>query len=963
MLARRLAALLLLVVLAAPAAAQEDPKREAVEWVKIAAPLVRRGDWDTARGHLEKARKADAANVDAALLLATVLERTGDLRGALDVVSGLAPDARTLTRRAELLLAKGDALGAEETARKALEADEESLPARRALGAALEETGRREAATEQYADVNRRWARRDVEEDPDEDLLALVRARLGIFRCSDEYKPNLEQVVSPLEKLLRKEEPPEEAFLEAGEVFLTGQRDMEAKKWYARAAETNPRSAAAIFGLARQLAFRYDDLGAAKEAERALRENPSHVPALVFLAEMALGDSEHEKAEERIQKALAVNPEHPEARGCRAALHYLKGATGSFDAEVKSILARNRYASAAYRVLAGVLEEQRRFDEALKFAERATEVDPRDWEAWFLAGRNAMNVGDDAKAEKYLRAAQKGDPFPNLFRNNFLTLYEKLAKFPVVRSGNFVVKLPREIEEVYVPLVTRTMEESLAALSKKWDFEPEKPTYVSIFDEQNDFATRTVGLPGFPALGACFGRLVTLDSPRALPPGAFGWRATLHHEFAHVVTLQLSKGRVPRWLTEGVSVYEERKVSPIWNREMERALVDAIASGEVLTLADVNNAFRGPRVLYAYYQGGLMCELVERDFGFPKLREMVRLYGEGLDTPDVVRKALGIEPAEFDRRFLAYAKELVAPYRVLPQPSPEATARLRVRLRKDKDDADGWTTLALGQLARGDVSACLESVGKLAKLRPEDGRAAALRAFVAMRQQRPDQAREFAKDALAKGDDTFDLRMLLAELALGAKDFAGAKEHLGRATELFPVATGPKSPRLQLAQLVLGEGETRLDEVMKLLEAHVAVAEDDHVHRKRLAEHYRDRGRTDDELTMLEQMRDIVPLPNGPWSREDCAALHERLAEIYLERKRFADAELAASMAAGVAGMPLRRGEDGPLDDAERSSLLTLHAETLHLLGRDADARRRLEEALRLDGTNEKASSLLQKLK
>jgi hypothetical protein len=36
-------------------------------------------------------------------------------------------------------------------------------------------------------------------------------------------------------------------------------------------------------------------------------------------------------------------------------------------------------------------------------------------------------------------------------------------------------------------------------------------------------------------------------------------------------------------------------------------LINAIASGEVLTLADVNNAFRGPRVLYAYYQGGLMC--------------------------------------------------------------------------------------------------------------------------------------------------------------------------------------------------------------------------------------------------------------------------------------------------------------------------------------------------------------------
>ena len=36
------------------------------------------------------------------------------------------------------------------------------------------------------------------------------------------------------------------------------------------------------------------------------------------------------------------------------------------------------------------------------------------------------------------------------------------------------------------------------------------------------------------ALGACFGRVVTLDSPRARPPGTFQWEATLWHELAHV---------------------------------------------------------------------------------------------------------------------------------------------------------------------------------------------------------------------------------------------------------------------------------------------------------------------------------------------------------------------------------------------------------------------------------------------
>ena len=47
------------------------------------------------------------------------------------------------------------------------------------------------------------------------------------------------------------------------------------------------------------------------------------------------------------------------------------------------------------------------------------------------------------------------------------------------------------------------------------------------------------------ALGACFGRVVTLDSPRARPPGSFNWQATLWHELAHVFAIQRSRSRVP----------------------------------------------------------------------------------------------------------------------------------------------------------------------------------------------------------------------------------------------------------------------------------------------------------------------------------------------------------------------------------------------------------------------------------
>ncbi len=951
-----------LLVLAVPASApaQEDTaKAEAAGLVELATPQIQRGAWYEAISNLKKALAVEPANEPAALLLSVAYEQSGELDKAEEATASLAATASALTRQAELRHVRGDAKEAEARARAAVAADENHLPAWRLVGLVLEETGRRDEAVKAYLEVNTRWAKNEGD-DTDDDLLAEARARLGIYRLSEEHKARLNSVIDRLEPVIRRSPHRVDALVELGDLYLGMHQDIDARRWYEKAFEQNPHYAPALYGKARQLAFRYEEVEAAAECERALRENPAHVPSLLFLAEMALGDGAYDKADGLIGKALAVNAQHAPARAARAALLYLRGDETGFDAEVKAILDRNRFASVAYALAGRVLEEQRRFAEAFALAKKAVATDPRDWESYFLAGRNALNVGDDAAGEKYLADAAKGDPFDNRYRANFLNLFRRIANFPVRRDETFVIRMPPEEEEPYYPLLRAAAGRSLDDLQAKWKTKSELPLYAAVFDQQDDFATRTIGLPGFPALGACFGRVLTLDSPRALPPGAFGWRGTLHHELAHVITLQLSKGRVPRWLTEGVSVYEERKVSPTWNREMERDLVNAIASDEVLTLDAIDAAFRGPRVLYAYYQGGLMCELIERDFGFDALREMVRLYGDELSTRDVVKRALGIDAAEFDRRFLAYAKDYVKDLRVLPRPSDEKMAKLRRETRQQaKSNPDAWLLLALGHVARKDSPSALSALTNVVKLRPDEPGAAVVRALVAWRENRPEQAVKHAEEAIAKGADFYDLRMALGTFyAAKERDVEKAKAHYRRAIELFPFQKGDGDPRLALSKLLMSEGETTLPEAMALLRAHADVDEDDFQTRLQLANWYSDQGRADDELLLREQIRDVVPLPHGPWRRDAATDLHERLGEMYLDRKRYADAELAFGTAVAVARMDLGRDADPPLDPQTLADLLARHAETLHLLGRTDDARRRLDEALRADPENARAQDL-----
>ncbi len=66
-----------------------------------------------------------------------------------------------------------------------------------------------------------------------------------------------------------------------------------------------------------------------------------------------------------------------------------------------------------------------------------------------------------------------------------------------------------------------------------------------------------------------------------------------------------------------------------WERGMDRELFDAYHNGDIPPVRLLNRLFRGPRILFGYYQGGLIVEYLAREHGFDKVVDMLRLYGAG----------------------------------------------------------------------------------------------------------------------------------------------------------------------------------------------------------------------------------------------------------------------------------------------------------------------------------------------
>jgi len=323
-----------------------------------------------------------------------------------------------------------------------------------------------------------------------------------------------------------------------------------------------------------------------------------------------------------------------------------------------------------------------RFDEAVVLVRKSLDLSPGSPLAQAELGMHLLRTGDEVGARENLDQSFEADPF-NIITFNLLRMLDAVDEFETIRKGDLIVRLHPDEFPVMGDYVVSLASQALETLGGRYGVEVDGPILIEVFPRHDDFAVRNLGLPGMiGALGACFGRVVTMDSPRARPPGTFNWQATLWHEMAHVITLQMSRNRVPRWLTEGISVYEEGLARPAWGRNMELTFAQALESGETLPLRQLNAGFTNPETIsLAYYQASLLVEHLVDVYGDNMLHGMLRSYAEGLDTEAALEQVAGTDFDELQETFdVAIEERFGGLRRALRQPVsgalPEAGTQL-----------------------------------------------------------------------------------------------------------------------------------------------------------------------------------------------------------------------------------------------------------------------------------------------
>jgi cellulose synthase operon protein C len=574
-----------------------------------------------------------------------------------------------------------------------------------------------------------------------------------------------------------------------GELFLEKYNRPDAVRSFETALKTDPEHGPALVGMARSL-MDEDPPKALTFIAQALTLNPRDVSAQLVMAEAAIDRDRKAEAREWLDKARAVNPRSLEVMAYEGALAFVEGQTEAFEKAAAEALAINAGYGEFYRVVGAVTAGYYRFEEAAEQVRKAIQLDRENWRAHADLGTHLMRIGDERGARRMLETAFRQDPY-DVITYNLLGVLDALEKFGNIRDGEMIIRLHPDEEGVmsqYAPALAR---EALDALSKTWEFTPEGPILIEMFPRHDDFAVRNLGLPGLiGALGACFGKVVTMDSPRARPPGEFNWGVTLWHEMAHVITLQLSNQRIPRWLTEGVSVFEEKRARAEWGREMDIPFARAIDRGQVLKLKDLNSGFTNPETIsLAYFQSSLVVEHIVQVYGQPKLRALVQSYATGIDTETALRQVLGVEIDALQVTFDQFLEKQYGTLRAaLKAPDGLAEAKTPEALRALATAHPGSfpAQLALGlALKRSEPEQAIEAFERAALLVPH-----------ATGEDSPHA--QIAEIALARGDKARAIKALDTLTGFDHSDLASARQ---LATLVDP-ATDPALLRTALRRAV-----------------------------------------------------------------------------------------------------------------------------------------------------------------
>lgn len=403
-----------------------------------------------------------------------------------------------------------------------------------------------------------------------------------------------------------------------------------------------------------------DPTRATASLARSLELNPNFVPSILSMVESRMNEEQYAEAEELLKSIEKINSRHPKLWSLRAAIAHLEGRyeqEGQYRTEALKTWALNPDVD---HLIGKHLALHYRFVESITYQKRSLTMDAGYVPAMGQLAQDQLRAGQNDEGWTMVEQVRKKDPYDvTIF--NLKQLQQRLDSLETLNAPGFIIRMDKKEAKIYGPEAISLLSEARDVLTKKYSVTLEEPIYVEIFPKQKDFAIRTFGLPGGEGfLGVCFGRLITANSPAALQVKS-NWKSVLWHEYCHVVTLNKTKNKMPRWLSEGLSVYEERLRDSRWGQSMDPTFREMILSDEdFIPASQLSSGFLKPKtpmhLQFAYYESSLAVEYMIESHGMTAMLRLLDDLALGIPTKDALLRMVG-SLETLDAGFEQYARK------------------------------------------------------------------------------------------------------------------------------------------------------------------------------------------------------------------------------------------------------------------------------------------------------------------
>ena len=312
--------------------------------------------------------------------------------------------------------------------------------------------------------------------------------------------------------------------------------------------------------------------------------------------------------------------------------------------------------SIAYNNYGFYLMQRGDLNRAIQLFENALYYDPERPFILYNLGQAYYRTQNMTKAKFFLEKAEKLKPdikgLQDLLRKvRGETKVEK--NFELNETMHFIIASAPDLPVEKTSYIRTYLEEAYGRIGAFLDYYPEDKVVVVLFSEAN-YDRMLKNMPHWT--------LGVFDGKVRIPVNKFKYTdeeviKIIYHEYAHAVVYNITKGKCPLWLNEGIASRAENFAKPK-NRDLIKRHIEETGIIPFRKMpGDFTRSKNRKVATLLYVESYLLVEYIVKKVGYSGLRNILDLLARGAGVEYAIAKVLGESPDQFEANWIRFIME------------------------------------------------------------------------------------------------------------------------------------------------------------------------------------------------------------------------------------------------------------------------------------------------------------------